>query len=171
MTGKPRRLREPEQDRLGREAFINLFLTSNRFTEDVEQLCREEDLAMSHFTVLWFLVRRHEPEGVPMSQVADGLLNRASDATRLADRLTKLGHLERFGSATDRRVVLVRVTEQGRRVFLRLSQKIKALHRQQWQHLAPKELSQLNRLLAKAMWGADADGVVRHPLAGDTGKR
>lgn len=169
MSKKPRRLREPEPDRLGREAFINLFLASNRFTEEVEKLCREENIAMSHFTVLWFLVRRHETDGVPMSQVADGLLNRASDATRLADRLTALGYLERSSSPRDRRVVLVRVTALGRRVYLRLSRRIKALHREQWRHLDSKELAQLNGLLAKAMWGAEADGSVRHPLT-DAGR-
>ena len=170
MSSKPRRLHEPEEDRLGREAFINLFLASNRFTAEVEKLCRGEQLTMSHYTVLWFLVRRHRPEGVPMSQVADGLLNRASDATRLADRLTGLGYLERSASADDRRVVLVRVTASGRKVFLRLTRRIKALHRTQWQHLEQGELAQLSRLLAKALWGTESDGAIRHPLAVDAQK-
>ena len=167
MTGKPRRLREDEVDRLGRESFINLFLASRRFTDEVERLCRDEQMAMSHFVVLWFLSRRPTPDGVPMGEVADGHLNRASDATRLADRLITLGYLERLSSPKDRRVVLVRVTEAGRNVFVRLARRIKDLHREQWKQLETAELRQLNALLAKALWGEDKSGSARHPLIAD----
>ena len=167
MSGKPRRLREPEIDRLGRETYINLFLASNRFTDQIEKLCREEQIAMSHYTVLWFLCRGHAPDGVPMGAVADGHLNRASDATRLADRLTKLGLLERWNSPEDRRVVLVRVTPAGRDVFLRLTRRIKALHREQWAGLSIAELRELGRLLAKTVWGAQKGASARHPLVRD----
>jgi DNA-binding MarR family transcriptional regulator len=165
MTTKPRRLREADIDRLGREAFITLFLASSRFTEEVEQLCKAEGIAMSHYVVLWFLSRRHAPDGVPMRAIIDGHLNRASDATRLADRLTALGLLERAPSSADRRVVLVRITTAGRDLFLRLTRQIKALHRTQWSHLDQHELGELTRLLAKALWGAA--GASRHPLASD----
>jgi DNA-binding MarR family transcriptional regulator len=169
--GRQRRWREPDIDRLGREAFINLFLAAGRFTDEVEKLCRDEEMAMSHYVVLWFLCRRHEAEEVPMGAVADGHLNRASDATRLADRLIKLGYLERFNSAEDRRVVLVRVTPAGRDVFVRLTRRVKELHRAQWHHLSPGELGELNRLLAKALSGAEASASTRHPLIGGSTER
>lgn len=165
MAGRPRGRREPDIDRLGRETYINLFLASDRFTDQVEKLCQEERISMSHYVVLWFLCRKPAPDGVPMRAVADGHLNRASDATRLADRLTTLGYLERLTAAHDRRVVLVRVTAAGRAVFVRLTAKVKALHRSQWSHLSLKELTDLNRLLAKALWGAKATAEERHPLA------
>jgi DNA-binding MarR family transcriptional regulator len=142
---------ESKEDRLGREAFISLFLASNQLTADVEKLCREEQIAMSHYTVLWFLARRSEPEGVPMGAVIDGHLNRASDSTRLADRLTTLGMIERLASPNDRRVVLVRLTKTGREVYLRLTRRIQALHREQWNALSTAELKELRRLLAKVL--------------------
>jgi DNA-binding MarR family transcriptional regulator len=106
---------------------------------------------MSHYTVLWFLARRGSPEGVPMGAVIDGQLNRASDATRLADRLTALGMIERLASESDRRVVLVRLTDEGREAYSRLTREIQALHRRQWSGLSPGELEQLRRLLAKVL--------------------
>ncbi|HXC51276.1 MAG TPA: MarR family transcriptional regulator [Candidatus Limnocylindrales bacterium] len=165
MPAKAKRLLESPADKLAREAFINLFLASGRLTAEVEQLCREEQITMSHFTVLWFLSQREEPEGVPMGTVIDGHLNRASDATRLADRLTSLGYIERLASPADRRVVLVRVTDAGRDVFLRLTRRIRALHREQWKALSAKELRELRRLLVKVMWGEDASRDKMHPLA------
>jgi DNA-binding MarR family transcriptional regulator len=151
MARKGKMPRESPEDRLGREAFISLFLASDRLTAQVERLCREEQITMSHYTVLWFLARRSEPEGVPMGAVIDGHLNRASDATRLADRLTALGMIERLASVADRRVVLVRLTEKGRDAYVRLTQRIQALHRRQWEVLSQAELRDLRRLLVKVL--------------------
>lgn len=150
------RIAESETERLGREAFIALYLASGRLTAEVEAVCRDEAITMSHYTVLWFLARRREKDGVPMRAVIDGQLNRASDATRLADRLTGLGLIERRNSESDRRVVLVRLTEPGRKVYLALTRRILDLHRHQWDALTPAELRTLGRLLAKVLRGADA---------------
>lgn len=164
-------LEESRADRVAREAFIGLYVASGRFSGDVEKLCRGEGLAMSHYTVMWFLARRDDGNGLPMGAVIDGHLNRASDATRLADRLCELGLLERLASPTDRRVVLVRLTAAGRAAFDRLTHQIRALHREQWRHLGAKELAELNRLLAKALWGPDAKADSKHPLLAAAGGR
>lgn len=168
---KPIRERERARDHLGREAFINLYLASGKLSAEVEKLCREEGIAMSHYTVLWFLSHENAPEGVPMGAVIDGHLNRASDATRLADRLCDLGFLERLASPSDRRVVLVRITGAGREVFERLTLRVKALHREQWKGLGAGELETLNRLLAKVLWGDDAKSGAAHPLVKAGGRR
>ena len=53
-----------------------------------------------------------------MGAVADDVcLTRASDTTRLIDRLAKAGLAERLPNPNDRRGVLVRATGAGRRVF------------------------------------------------------
>lgn len=158
---------ESAEDRLAREAFIMLFVASGKLTGEVEKLCREEDIAMSHYTVLWFLARRTEPEGVPMGAVIDGHLNRASDSTRLADRLTALGMIERLASPSDRRVVLVRLTDKGREVYLRLTRSIRALHREQWSALTAAELKELRRLLVKALGDDSSRGKLNTLAAGE----
>jgi len=161
MTAKS--AKEPEIDRLGREAFINLFLASSRFTDQVETLCKAEGLTMSHYTVLWVVCLSDEGDGVPMRDIADGLLTRASDATRLVDRLTSAGYATRRSSEADRRVVLVRPTPAGRALFQRVTKAVRALHRAQWGALSQTELRELCRLLVKALWGDGAEREV-HPL-------
>ena len=158
-----RRPSEPEIDRLGRETFINLFLASNRFTDEVESVCKAEGLTMSHYTVLWVVCLSGDRRGVPMRVVADGVLTRAADATRLVDRLTRDGHVERATSEEDRRVVLVRATRSGRAVFQRVTAAVKELHRRQWAPLTSAELRELRRLLVKSLWG-EAPSTARHPL-------
>jgi DNA-binding MarR family transcriptional regulator len=166
MSRQLRRLREPGQERLGRETFINLLLLSRRFGDQIEKLCREERLTMSHYVVLWVVCLRNQPEGIPMGAIADGHLNRASDLTRLCDRLTAMGLLERFPSTSDRRVVLVRATRAGRDVFVRLTRRVKELHRTQWAGLDRRELDQLNRLMLKVLWGDASGEAPAHPLVG-----
>ena len=155
--------KEPTIDRLGREAFINLFLAAGRFTDEVEATCKVEGLTMSHYTVLWVVCLSDGSAGVPMRVVADGLLTRAADATRLVDRLKKDGYVTRVNSEEDRRVVLVRATRSGRAVFQRLTAAMKELHRSQWSPLSLAETRELRRLLVKSLWG-DAASSKQHPL-------
>ena len=161
----PERQTEPEIDRLGREAFINLFLAAGRFTDEVEALCKASGLTMSHYTVLWVVCLSRSREGVSMRVIADGVLTRAGDVTRLVDRLIKDGYVERTNSEEDRRVVLIRPTRSGRAVFRRITAAVKELHRSQWEPLTGGELRELRRLLVKVLWG-DASSRDRHPLEG-----
>jgi DNA-binding MarR family transcriptional regulator len=161
MTALP--IKEPEVDRVGREAFISLFLTAGRYTDEVEAVCKTEELTMSHYTVLWVVCLSQEPSGVAMRVVADGLLTRAADATRLVDRLTQDGYVTRANSEDDRRVVLVRATRSGRALFRRLTTKVKELHRSQWSALSLPEMRELRRLLVKSLWG-DSPPRKPHPL-------
>lgn len=161
----PAQKRERELDRLGRESFISLFLAAGRMTDEVEALCKIEGLTMSHYIVLWVvcLGAPEHPDGVPMRAIADGVLTRAADATRLVDRLNREGYVERGASEQDRRVVLVRPTRTGRSLFQRLTRAIKSLHREQWSSLTLAELRTLRGLLVKTLWGEDAS-MGGHPL-------
>lgn len=157
--------REPEIDRIGRETFVNLLLVSSRFGGQIEAICSAEGLTRSHYTVLWVVCLSQAHDGVPMGEIADGLLTRAADVTRLVDRLASAGYVERHGSEADRRVILVRPTRSGRALFQRITKAVKALHREQWASLSLAELRELRRLLVKTLWG-DADARDRHPLEG-----
>jgi DNA-binding MarR family transcriptional regulator len=80
-------------------------------------------------------------------------LNRASDSTRLIDRLERAGLAERLPNPSDRRSVLVRATARGRRVFAKVTPRLQEYHRHQWSNLSAAEVDTLNRLLAQALWG------------------
>jgi DNA-binding MarR family transcriptional regulator len=137
---------------LGREAFIATFVTANRFDADIERACRTEELSHGHYSILWVLCLSDAPAGVPMGQLADGLLHRRSDVSRLVDRLHSLGLVTRQPSPEDRRVALVAPTPHGRKVFEDLTAQIKELHRRHWSPLQNDELEQLIHLLNKALW-------------------
>ena len=150
----PQQLAEKPSDRIAREAHLNVLVAAGRFGDEMEQLCRVEGVTMQQFHVLWVLCLHDDSaRGVPTGAIADGLINRASDLTRLIDRLVAGGLAERLASPVDRRVVLVRPTAAGRRVIAKLVPALREFHRGQWSALTATELRELSRLLSKALWG------------------
>lgn len=150
-------LREPSGVRMGRDVHVNVLLLANRALDALDEICQPHGITHQQYVALWTLCLADDPDaGIAMGTVADGLLNRASDTTRLVDRLAKAGLAERLANPADRRSVLVRATADGRRVFAAVTPALQAFHRQQWSNLEPGEVEVLHGLLAKALWG---DGV------------
>lgn len=151
------KLREPKAVRVGRAVHVNVLLLANRNLDALEEICHDEGITHQQYVALWALCLADDPDaGVPIGTIADGLLNRASDTTRLIDRLERAGLAERRHSPSDRRVVLVRPTGEGRRVFAAVTPKLQAFHRHEWANLSAAELDTLNALLTKALWGSGA---------------
>ena len=160
-TSKPgrnpiRSLREPRSVTRGRNVHLNVLLLANRNLDLLESICRTVDLTHAQYVALFVLCLADDPDaGMPIGAVADGLLNRASDTTRLVDRLERAGLAERFPNPADRRGVLVRATRKGRTVFEQVTPEINGLHERQWSNLSVDEVRQLDRLLLKSLWGSD----------------
>jgi DNA-binding MarR family transcriptional regulator len=147
------KLREPRAVTLGRDVHLNVMLLANRSLDQVDEICRAAGLTHAQYVALWVLCLADDPDaGLPIGAVADGLLNRASDTTRLIDRLERAGLAERFPNPDDRRGVLVRATKEGRRAFADITPQMQDFHRRQWSNLTRDEITELDRLLAKALW-------------------
>jgi MarR family transcriptional regulator, organic hydroperoxide resistance regulator len=93
------------------------FSTRPRFS----QLAQEFDLAPMQLRAL----KELQPDGeVPMSALASHLFCDASNVTGIVDRLEARGLIERRPSAEDRRVKMLRVTQEGARVRERLVERM-----------------------------------------------
>lgn len=148
--------REPRAVKVARSVHLNVLLLADRSLTALEEICRREGLTHQQYVALWTLCLADDPDmGVPMGAIADGLLNRASDTTRLVDRLQRAGFAERIPNPDDRRSVLVRATPEGKRIFAAVTPQLQEFHRGQWSNLSPDELDALNHLLATALWGGD----------------
>jgi len=137
-----------------RNAHINVLIASAQINDELDRLCRVEDLTHAQYMTLFVLcLSEGADRGVATGVIADGLLNRAADTTRLVDRLVKAGLAERAQDPSDRRLVLVKVTSEGRRRFEHLTELIHDYHLRQWANLSTDEVEQLDALLKKAIWG------------------
>ena len=149
-----RKLREPRAVRLGRSVHLNVLLLANRSLEQLEEICREAGLTHPQYVALWTLCLADDPDaGLPIGAVADGLLNRASDTTRLIDRLERAGLAERLPNPADRRGVLVRATEEGKAAFAAVTPKSRSSTAASGRTSPPDRDPRARPLLAKALWG------------------
>lgn len=144
-------------DDLNRDVYIFLNLVATRLSSDVERLCREENLTEAHYRILWVLCLADAADGMTMGDIVDGLVNKASDVTRLVDKLEHQGLVKRSPSKDDRRRMIVKLTPAGRRVFARLTPRIKNLHVAQMAGLTEKDKRSLASLLNAALWGYSRD--------------
>jgi DNA-binding MarR family transcriptional regulator len=157
VDGVGRRVqRESHEVAVGRAVHLNVLLLADRSLDSLTEICHRHGITHQQYVALWTLCLADDPDGcIPIGAIADGLLNRASDVTRLVDRLARSDLAERLPNPTDRRSVLVRVTAQGRGVFDAVTPELQAFHARQWSKLSADEIETLNSLLAKAMWGTD----------------
>ena len=86
---------------------------------------------------------------VVMSEVKDGLLEKAPNATRLANKLLKKDLIERRRSETDRRVVYVKITKAGLELLEEISQKENPIQNALNNHITAKEAKLVSHILDK----------------------
>jgi DNA-binding MarR family transcriptional regulator len=84
------------------------------------ELSTEHKLTLAQYDVLLRLARAKEPS-LRMTQIAERVLVSPSGVTRVIDGLASRGFVERERSTDDARVVLARLTEDGRKAIKRAS--------------------------------------------------
>ena len=150
--------REPAGVRRARDLHLNILLLAQRSLDDLEAICRDHGVTHAQYVALWTLCLADDPTaGVPVGAVADGRLNRASDATRLVDRLVKAGLAERVRNPLDGRGVLVRATSEGRRRFEAITPEIQRYHATQFASLSADEIAEFARLAGAAVWNTSTE--------------
>ncbi len=134
---------------VGAEVYLNLLRTVEALTEKPTAILRRAGLSHSQYNVLRIL-RGAGTEGLSCGQIADRMVTRDSDMTRLLSGLQKSGLVERYRCADDRRVILALLTPPGRQKLKDLDKPIADIHVLQLKHMAGDQLQNLSRLLEDA---------------------
>jgi DNA-binding MarR family transcriptional regulator len=142
--GESQPFQVPEQ-----EAYLNLVRTHALLSDEVAELFKQHHLSQPLYNVLK-VVARMGSAGMPSQSIAQYMVARDPDITRLVDRLQKDGSIERERDEQDRRIVRVRVTQLGLDLIQKLDSPIWELHQQQLGHLSQEKLELLNQLLVEA---------------------
>lgn len=133
-------------DSLEQEAYLSLWRTYDRLRGLEDEFFRPYDLTPQQYNVLRLLQAQH-PALLPTLDVANRLVSRAPDITRMLDKLEQRGLVTRARSESDRRTVLVGITPAGVLLLSEMHEPLRACHEQQLGHLPPESLRQLIELL------------------------
>jgi len=131
---------------LEEEVFVSFQRAADWLLQGVENLLKLHGLSPAQYNVLRIL-RGAGSEGLSCREVAERMVTRDPDMTRLLDRLEKQGLLSRERRKDDRRVVTTRITPQGLDLLKRLDQPLHELHRRQLRHIPAARLKALAGLL------------------------
>lgn len=129
-------------------AFLDLMRTTDILSRGLVKVLKTEDLSPTQYNVLRIL--RGAPEGLPCGEIADRMITRDPDITRLLDRLEKRALISRCRESKDRRMVMARITPEGLKLLDRLDEPVKTAHRKQLGHLGQERLRALKELLYSA---------------------
>ena len=132
-------------------AFLDLIRTTDILSRGLVKVLKTEDLSPTQYNVLRIL--RGAPEGLPCGEIADRMITRDPDITRLLDRLEKRALISRCRETKDRRMVMTRITPEGLKVLVRLDEPVETAHRKQLGHLGQGRLRVLRDLLQSARTG------------------
>ncbi len=128
------------------EAFLNILRTASVLQHQMHQPLKVHGLSPEQYNVLRIL-RGAGQGGCSCGQIADRMITRDPDITRLLDRLGAQGLIARERDARDRRVVVARITREGLALIKRLNQPVKSAHDRLLGHLSDKQAAQLINLL------------------------
>jgi DNA-binding MarR family transcriptional regulator len=136
-------------DSLEQEAFLNLWRTYDRLRAAEDELFGRHELTPQQYNSLRLLKAEH-PARLPTLALAEKLVSRAPDITRLIDKLAERGLVERERPAENRRVVHVGITSKGIGLLEELTEQVQACHHKQLGHVSASRLRQLIELLKEA---------------------
>jgi DNA-binding MarR family transcriptional regulator len=141
---KARRFDSQEQ-----EAYLHLWRTYDRLRLEEDRLFESVGLTAQQYNALRLLRGTH-PGSLATLALAERLVSRAPDITRLLDKLESRKLIRRDRPAGNRRVVEVRVTEAGLKLLQTLDEPVRRCHARQLGHMSPARLRQLIALLREA---------------------
>ena len=131
------------------EVFLNLMRTADALSRGVEEILKLAGLSNTQYNVLRIL-RGAGEQGLCCREVADRMITRDPDITRLLDRLEKRSLLARSRDSQDRRVITVRITAEGQKLLKDLDGPMAEYNRKLLSHMGKSELRRLVELLEAA---------------------
>lgn len=136
-------------ERIEPVVFIDIQKTADTLIWSLSEILKSHELTPVQYNVLRIL-RGAEPQGLINREIAERMVNREPDMTRLLDRLEDRGLVGRSRNGTDRRVVLTRVTQKGLDLLVELDQPYDQMLQNLFSHMSKAQLYMLAELLELA---------------------
>ena len=125
---------------------MTLQRTADAFERYIVEVLKPYGISGTQYNVLRIL-RGAGKEGLPCGAIAERMVTRDPDITRLLDRLAKMGHIDRARGEKDRRVVTTTITESGLRLLKQLDKPVQEAGTHLMGKLSQVQMSELVELL------------------------
>jgi len=131
------------------ESLLSLQRTADRLQWRSSELFKPYGISPTQYNALRIL-RGAKDRGHSCSEIAERMINRDPDVTRLIDRLERRGLVQRAREDRDRRVVIARITPEELELLKGLDRPVEELTRKILGHLGNQRLKTLIKLLEMA---------------------
>jgi DNA-binding MarR family transcriptional regulator len=135
---------------LEQEAVLNVLKTTEQLHAQATELLKPYGISPTQYNVLRILRGASATcsnSGIACKDIADRMITRDPDMTRLLDRLEKRQLIARTRCPEDRRVVKTSITADAIKMLSELEQPMIDLHQKQVGHLGEERLKQLVSLM------------------------
>jgi len=142
-----RRLKQAQFASPAQEALLSIIVAANALNDLMDRLCDEYGITRVQYNVLRILRGVH-PGGYPRCEIARRMLDRASDVTRLVDRLQVRRLVKRSRGSEDQREAVTSITARGLKLLEAMQPRIDAETSSILRRLSDDDCRQLSRLCA-----------------------
>lgn len=98
----------------------NIIFTSNWYRRNFDEVLKPFNISQQQFNVLRIL--RGKGDWESMNNIKKVMVDKHPNATRLSDKLLDKGLVERHRCDSDRRVVFLKITEEGMQLLKKLDE-------------------------------------------------
>jgi DNA-binding MarR family transcriptional regulator len=130
----------------GQNVYLRIVRLAEALTQRMGTALQPFELTLTQYSALDSL-RRAAPEGLACGEIAQRLVARDPDITRLLDRLELRGLVSRSRERPDRRVVRAQITDDGLQLVRAIDSALGALHERQLAPIGKRKLAALTSLL------------------------
>jgi DNA-binding MarR family transcriptional regulator len=124
------------------EALLSILRTAAVIDHHLTEALRPFGITATQYNVLRIL-RGAGQKGMCGREVAERLVSKVPDVSRLLDRTEDLGLIKRERDPEDRRHVTARITDKGLAVLEKATPELEAIQRRRFGHLDPEGLQRL----------------------------
>lgn len=135
------------------KAVVNIIYTYHWLTEKIKSILQQEDITLQQYNILRIL-RGSDPKPLSTLDIRERMLDKMSDTSRMVDRLVIKGWVTKKTRESDKRLVDVSITKEGKKLLEKMDKK-EAEMNNVVAALSKDELKLLNTLLDQMRGSVD----------------
>ena len=152
-----RRLKQAHFADPQQEAVLSLAVAAGTLNDLVDEICKSHGLTRPQYNVLRILRGVH-PKGHPRCEIAQRMIERAPDVTRIVDRLQSRGLVRRTRGGDDQRQAITHITAKGLKLLQAMQPELEGQTNSRLHKLSEKDCHELSRLCA-VIFGDEGRGT------------